>query len=117
MGLVNLFSSPDALSLTAIRSHEQRLGQACKHDKQNLYYSQIYLENSIDIQLQQRIISVVRSEDGGPTFSHVMQRSLCGAVTAKMIKAQKIINETKLTKVPGLDVGKFHEMVKPTLYA
>ena len=34
-----------------------------------------------------------------------------------MIKAQKIINETKLTNVPGLDVGKFHEMVKPALYA
>ena len=34
-----------------------------------------------------------------------------------MIKAQKIINETKLTNVPRLDVGKFHEMVKPALYA
>ena len=44
-GLVNLFSLADALSLTAIWSHEQRLGQACKYDKQNLYYSRIYLEN------------------------------------------------------------------------
>ena len=70
-------------------------------DKQNLYHSQIYLENSIDIQLQQQIISVVNSDDGGPMFWHVMQQSLCGAATAKMIKVQKIINETKLTDVPG----------------
>ena len=56
------------------------------------------------------------SEDGRPTFWHVMQRSLRGAATAKMIKAQRIINETKLTNVPGLDVGKFHELVKPVLY-
>ena len=112
-GLLNFFSSPDALSLTDIRSHEQRLGQACKYDKQNLYYSRVYLENSIDIQLQQWIISVVNSNDGGPTFWHVMQRSLRGAATVKMIKDQKIINETNLTNVPGLHVGKFHEMVKP----
>ena len=45
------FSSPDALSLADIRSHKQQLGQACKYDKQNLYYSHVYLENSIDIQL------------------------------------------------------------------
>ena len=82
-----------------------------------IHYSRIYLKNLVDIQLQQRIISVVRSDDGGPTFWHVMQRSLRGAATAKMIKAQRIISETKLTNVPGLDVGKFHEMVKPTLYA
>ena len=111
-GLVNFFSSPDALSLTDIWSHEQQLGQAGKYDKQNLYYSRVCQENSIDIQLQQQIISVMKSDDGGPTFWHVMQRSLRGAATAKMIKAQKIINETKLTNVPGLDVGKFHEMVK-----
>ena len=48
-GLVNLFRSPDALKLNEIRSHEQRLSQACKYDKQNLYYSRVYLENSIDI--------------------------------------------------------------------
>ena len=69
---MNLFSSPDALSLTDIRSHEQQLGQACKYDKQNLYYSPVYLENSIDIKLQQQIMSVVNSDDGGPTFWHVM---------------------------------------------
>ena len=34
-----------------------------------------------------------------------------------MIKVQKIINETKLTDIPGLDVGKFHEIVKPALFA
>ena len=52
-GLVNLFKSPDALSLAAIRLHEQQLSRACKYDKQNLYYSRVYLENSIDISLQQ----------------------------------------------------------------
>ena len=87
--LVNLFSLPDALSLTDIWSHEQQLGQACKYDRQNLYYSRVYLENSIDIQLQQRIISVVNSDDGGPTFWHIMQRSLSSAATAKLIKAQR----------------------------
>ena len=115
-GLVNLFKSPDALSLTAIRAHEQQLSRLCKYDKQNLYYSRVYLENSIDISLQQRILSTVTSEDGGPTFWHILQRSLSGAETSKMIRAQKTINETKLTNVPGLDVGKFHEIVKPTLY-
>ena len=81
------------------------------------FYSWIYLENSIDVQLQQRIISVVNSDDGGPTFWPVMQRSLRGAATRNMIKAQKIINDTKLTGIPELDVGKFHEIVKPALYA
>ena len=33
-----------------------------------------------------------------------------------MNKAQKIINEKKLTDVPGLDVGKYHEIVKPALF-
>ena len=90
-GLVNLFNSPDALSMAELQAHERQLERACKYDKQNLYYSRIYLEDSIDVQLQQRIISVVNSDDGGPTFWHVMQRSLRGAATAKMIKAQKII--------------------------
>ena len=44
-------------------------------------------------------------------------KKLRGEATAKMFKAQKIINKTKLTNFPGLDVGKFHEMVKPALYA
>ena len=35
----------------------------------------------------------------------------------KVDQSSKIINETKLTNFPGLDVGKFHEMVKPALYA
>ena len=56
-GLVSLFSSPDALSWTAIRSHKQRLSQACKYDKQNIYYSRVHLENSIDNQLQQQTLS------------------------------------------------------------
>ena len=103
--------------MAEIRSHEQQLDHACEYDRQNLYYSRVYLENSIDVQLQQRIISVVNSDDGGPTFWHVVQRSLRGAATVKMIKAQKIINKTKLTDVPGLDVGKFHEIVKPALFA
>ena len=49
--------------------------------------------------------------------NNIIQKTLRDAATSKMIKAQKIINEMKLTDVPGLDVGKFHEMVKPALYA
>ena len=44
------------------------------------------------------------------------QKTLPGAATSKMIKAQKIINEMQLTNIPGLDVGIFHKMVKPVLY-
>ena len=114
---MNLFNSPDALSVAEIRAHELQLGQDCECDKQNLYYSRIYLENSIDVSLQQRIISVLDSDDGGPTIWHIIQRTLRGATNAKMIKAQKIINETKLMDVPSLDVGKYHEMVKSALFA
>ena len=107
----------DALSVAEIRAHELQLGQDCEYNKQDLYYSQIYLENLIEVSLQQRIISVLHGDSGGPTVWHIIQRTLCGAVTSKMIKAQKIINETKLTDVPGLDVGKYHEIMKPVLFA
>ena len=89
-GLMNLFNSPDALSVAEIRAHEQQLGQACEYDKQNLYYSRIYLENSIDVALHQRIISVVDGDnDGGPVIWHIIHQTLRGAATSKMILAQK----------------------------
>ena len=75
-----------------------------------------FLESSIEVSLQQRIVTVMREGGGGPTLWHIIQKTLHGAAMAKMIKAQKIINETKLKDVPGLDVGKYHEMVKPALY-
>ena len=115
-GWVNLFNSPDALSVAEIHAHKLQLGQDCEYDKQNLYYSQIYLENLIEVSLQQRIISVLDGDDGRPTVWHIIQRTLGGAGTSKMIKAQKIINETKLMDVPGLDVRKYHEIMKPALF-
>ena len=87
--IVNLFNSPDALRAAEIWAHERQLERACEYDKRNLYYSRIYLENSIDVQLQQQIISVVYSDAGGPTFLHIMQRSLRGAATVKMIKRKR----------------------------
>ena len=100
-GLVNLFNSPDALSVAEIRAQERQLEQACEYNKLNLYYSRIYLENSIDVALHQRVISVMDGDnDGGPVLWHIIQRTLRGAATSKMIQAQKIINETKLTDVP-----------------
>ena len=104
-GLVNLFNSPDALSVAEIWARERQLGQACEYDKQNLHYSCIYLENSID------------DNDDGPVLWHIIQWTLRGAATPKMIQVQKIINETKLTDVPDLDVRTFHEIVKPALFA
>ena len=78
-GLVNLFNLPDALSVAEIRAHERQLGQACEYDKQNLYYSRVYLENSIDVALHQRIISVVDSDNGGGlVLWHIIQRTLRG---------------------------------------
>ena len=50
-GWVNLFNSPDASLVAKIRAYELQLGQDCEYDKQNLYYSQIYLENSIEVSL------------------------------------------------------------------
>ena len=89
----------------------------CEYDKQNLYYSQVFLEHSIDVDLQQYSSTSLRTTDGGPVMWNILQKTLQGAATLKMIKAQKIINEMKLIDVPGLDVGKFHEKVKLMLYA
>ena len=90
-GQVNLFNSPNAISVNEIRAHEQQLGQDCEYDKQNLYYSRVFLENSIEVSLQQQIITVLRDGDSAPTLWHIIQKTLHGAATAKMIKAQKII--------------------------
>ena len=109
---MNLFKYPDAVLLAEIRAHEEQLGQACEYDKQNLYYSRVSLENSIEASLQLRIVTSLREGDGGPALWNVIQKTLRGVATSKTIKAQKIINETKLTDVPGLDVGKFHEISK-----
>ena len=43
-GLVNLFNSPDALSVAEIWAHERQLERACEYDKQNLYYCRIYFK-------------------------------------------------------------------------
>ena len=54
----NLFSSPDTITVNEIHAHQLQLGQAFEYDKQNLYHSQVFLENSIEVSMQQRIISV-----------------------------------------------------------
>ena len=114
---MSLFDSPDVVSLADIRAHEEQLGQDCEYDKQNLYYSWVYLENSIEVTLQQRIVTSLSPSDRGPVMWNILQKTLQGSATSTSIKAQKIINETKLTNVPGLHVGKNYEMVKPALYA
>ena len=68
------------------------IGPACEYDKQNLYYSQIVLENIIMASLQQRIVTLLRVFDGGPALWNILQKTLWGAATSKMIKAQKIID-------------------------
>ena len=75
------------------------------------------MEKSIEANLQQRIVTSLREGDSGPALWNIIQKTLQDAATSKVIKAQKIINETKLMDVPGLNVGKFHEMVKPMMYA
>ena len=114
---MSLFDPPDAVSLTKIRAHEEQLGQACEYDKHNLYYTWVFLEDSIEVNLQQRIVTTLREFDSGPALWNILQKTLQGAATSKMIRVQKIINEIKLTDVLGLDVGEFHEMVKHVFYA
>ena len=73
------------------------------------------MEHLIGVELQQHIFTSL-DLTGGPVMWNILQNTFRGAATLKLIKTQKIINDSKLTDIPGLDVGKFHEMVKPALY-
>ena len=64
----NLFNSPDAVLLAEIRAHEEQLGHACEYNKKNLYDSRVFLENSIEVSLQQRSDTSLREGDGGPAL-------------------------------------------------
>lgn len=113
----DLFLHPDAVSLAQIRAHEEALSVACPYDRENMLYSRKFLENSVDQALRRKIAPSLRPEDGGPAFWSLIKCALHGAETAKLVRHQAVIKETKLVNFPGYDVSKYHEVLIPSLTA
>ena len=113
----DLFLHPDAAPLADIRVHEQGLRLACSYDRENLLFSRKYLENSVDQELRRKVAPSLLPSDGGPVFWSLVKVALHGAENSKLIRHQKVINETQLVNFAGYDVSKYHEVLLPSLQA
>ena len=113
----DLFLHPDAASLADIRTHEEALSMACPYDRENLLFSRKFLENSIDQALRRKVAPSLLPTDGGPVYWSLLKVALHGAENSKLIRHQKVIQDTQLVNFSGYDVSKYHEVLLPSLHA
>ena len=114
---VYLIDSPDALSIEEIRKQETALRKGCQYDNQNLDLGKLLLENSIDSSIRKSLHHLIQSSDGAVSYYNLLCNHVLGQENTKLKLYQRIINKTKLSDFPGLNVTLYHEKITPALHA